>query len=280
MITFDRPANGPLRPRMRFESRCAGDNRSLSREPAVAIFKLFWQLPCILILMGVVDRKQELFENIVRLRRVGRELRGNADVSAVRRALESELGETVSRRLAARVLGVSHTALDRWIKAGDLPLVYSAQGRVEVPVPALLDLYESVEADRADGDRRYALAPTMVRQRNAALSLDLRRFRRDTERSGHDRASARSLAYHRAIARRLRKPMVEDARHVLFRWRAQGRIDERYGERWEQLLNQPLPEIRSALVDESQEYDDLRQNSPFAGLLSEPERRRIVQEVI
>ena len=67
-----------------------------------------------------VDRKQELFENIVRLRRVGRELPGNADVSAVRRALESELGETVSRRLASRILGVSHTALDRWIKAGDL----------------------------------------------------------------------------------------------------------------------------------------------------------------
>lgn len=230
--------------------------------------------------MSVIDRKQELFENIVRLRRVGRELPGNADVSAVRRALESELGETVSRRLAARMLGVSHTALDRWIKAGDLPLVYSAQGRVEVPVPALLDLYESVEADRAGGDRRHVLAPTMVRRRNAAQSLDLRLFQQDTERSGHERARARSLAYHRAIARRLRKPMVEEARHVLFRWRAQGRIDERYAERWEQLLSQPLPEICTALVDESEDNDDLRQNSPFAGLLSEPERRRIVREVI
>ncbi len=229
--------------------------------------------------MSVIDRKQELFENIVRLRRVGRELPGNADVSAVRRALEGELGETVSRRLAARVLGVSHTALDRWIKAGDLPLVYSAQGRVEVPVPALLDLYESVEADRAGGDRRHVLAPTMVRRRNAAQSLDLRLFQQDTERSGHERARARSLAYHRAIARRLRKPMVEEARHVLFRWRAQGRIDERYAARWEQLLSRPLPEIRIALVDDSEDNDDLRQNSPFAGLLSEPERRRIVREV-
>lgn len=230
--------------------------------------------------MGIVDRKQGLFEDIVRLRRVGRELPGNADVSAVRRALESELGETVSRRLAARMLGVSHTALDRWIKAGDLPLVYSAQGRVEVPVPALLDLYESVEADRAGSDRRHVLAPTMVRRRDAAQSLDLRFFQQDTERSGHERASARSLAYHRAAARRLRKPMVDEARHVLFRWRAQRRIDERYAERWEQLLSQPLPEIRRALVDESEDYDDLRQNSPFAGFLSEPERRRIVREVI
>ena len=83
--------------------------------------------------MSVVDRKQDLFEYIVRLRRVGRDLPGNEDVFTVRSALERELGETLSRRLAARILGVSHTALDRWIKAGDLPLVYSAQGRVEVP---------------------------------------------------------------------------------------------------------------------------------------------------
>ncbi|MGI8414496.1 MAG: hypothetical protein ACR2LV_11995 [Solirubrobacteraceae bacterium] len=230
--------------------------------------------------MSVVDRKQDLFEHIVRLRRVGRDMPGNADVFAVRRALERELGETVSRRLAARVLGVSHTALDRWIKAGDLPLVYSARGRVEVPVPALLDLHESVEADRANSDRRYVLTPTMVRHRKAAQSLDLQRFQQDTERSNHERARARSLAYHRAVARRLRKPIVEEARHVRFRWRDQGRINECYADRWEELLNQPLPEIRRALVDESQDNDDLRQNSPFAGLLSEPERLRIVREVI
>jgi hypothetical protein len=144
------------------------------------------------IAMSVVDRKQALFENIVRLRRVGRALPGSEDVYAVRRSLERELGETVSRRLAARVLGVSHTALDRRIKAGDLPLVYSAEGRVEVPVPAHLDLYESVDADRAGGDRRYVLAPTMVRRRQAAQSLDLQRFQRDADRSGHDRARARA----------------------------------------------------------------------------------------
>jgi len=74
--------------------------------------------------------------------------------------------------------------------------------------------------------------------------------------------------------------MVEEARHVLSRWRDQGRIDERYAERWEQVLNKPLPEIRNALVDESLDSDDLRQTSPFAGVLSEPERRRIVREVI
>jgi hypothetical protein len=68
-----------------------------SRQPADAIFELFWQLNCLLVAMSVVDRKQELFENIVRLRRVGRGLPGSADVCAVRGALESELGETALR---------------------------------------------------------------------------------------------------------------------------------------------------------------------------------------
>jgi hypothetical protein len=227
--------------------------------------------------MGVVERKQELFENIVRLRRAGRRAPGSRDIAAVRVSLERELGETVSRRLAARVLGVSHTALERWTKAGDLPVIYSAKGRLEVPVPALLDLHEAVHAGRASSPR-YPLKPTMVRHRDAARQLSIHRPR-DRGSAEHDRARARSLAYHHAVASRLRKPMVEEARHVLFRWREQGRIDTHYADRWEQLLERPLPEIRHALVQENQQADDLRQNSPFAGVLSEPERRRIVHEV-
>jgi hypothetical protein len=227
--------------------------------------------------MGVVERKQELFENIVRLRRAGRQSPGSRDIAAVRVSLERELGETVSRRLAARVLGVSHTALERWMKAGDLPVIYSANGRVEVPVPALLDLYEEVQTGRADS-RRYPLTPAMVRHRDAAKRLSIHQPR-DHGNITHNRARARSLAYHQAVAQRLRKPMVEEARYVLFRWREQGRMDARYADRWAQLLERPLPEIRRALVEENQDADDLRQNSPFAGVLSEPERWRIVREV-
>lgn len=244
----------------------------------VAIVVDFWQLAHMLLCMGVVERKQELVENIVRLRRAARASPGNEDISAVRVSLERELGETVSRRLAARVLGVSHTALVRWIKDGDLPVIYSTKDRLEIPVPTLLDLYETVQRTRETGGRRYVLAPTMTRQRQAA-----RRLRVDSIAGGHDaghaRATARSLAYHRAVSDRLRKPMVEEARHVLFRWRQQDRIDSRYADRWKQVLAQPVPEIRRVLVSEGSEFDDLRQNSPFAGLLSEPERRRILQEI-
>jgi hypothetical protein len=71
--------------------------------------------------------------------------------------------------------------------------------------------------------------------------------------------------------------MVEEARHTLLRWREQGRIDPRYAEKWEQLLDRPIADIRRALVSEDQDSDDLRQSSPFAGMLSEPERRRALQ---
>jgi hypothetical protein len=104
------------------------------------------------------------------LRRAGRDIPGNRDIPAVRLTLENELGGTVSRRLAARLLGVSHTALDRWIKAGDLPVVFSSSGRFDVPVPALLGLYETTRAEHSDRDRN-PLAPTMSRQREAARRL-------------------------------------------------------------------------------------------------------------
>jgi hypothetical protein len=208
--------------------------------------------------MSLIDRKKELFENIVRLRRAGRELPGNEDISAVRAALERQLGETVSRRLAARLLGVSHTALDRWIKAGDIPLVYSKEGRREVPVPALLELRDAVDAARTAGERRYVLAPTMVSRRQAAQGLRLQEFSPDGGRrlTDHERVRTRSLAYHRAVAERLREPMRAEARHVLSRWREEGGIDDRYADRWQDLLDRPLPQLKQALVDESPEGDD------------------------
>jgi ribosomal protein L19E len=250
-----------------------------ARPPSeLPFFVLFGNSGDILKHVGIVDRKQALFENIVRLRRAGRDLPANRDLAIVRLALERELGETVSRRLAARLLGVSHTALERWIKTRDLPMVHSSTGRQAIPVPALLDLYEAVHAQQADGPSRYALTPTMSLQRQAARRLCVP-TEASGERSGHDRARARSLAYHEAIARRLRKPMVSEARHVLFRWLEEDRIDPRHARQWERLLEKPIPVIRREITAKGAGADDLRQNSPFAGMLSEPERRRIVAEV-
>lgn len=231
--------------------------------------------------MAGPDRKSELFENIVRLRRAGRELPGNRDIVSVRTALERELGETVSLRLAARLLGVSHTALRRWTTTGDVPRVYNRSGRVEVPVAALLDLYEAVERERSLGRRRrHVLEPAMSRSRERARRLraeDL--LPADEEAGGHRRAERRALAYHRALGRRLRRSIVDDARHRLWQWREEGRIDPRYAEQWEEVLRRPVSDVRRIIGEDSQAGRDLRQSSPFAGMLSEAERHRILQEV-
>ena len=48
---------------------------------------------------------------------------------------------------------------------------------------------------------------------------------------------------------------------------------------WRELLERPLGEIRSAIGADDDRGRDLRQNSPLAGLISEPERRKIFESV-
>jgi len=231
--------------------------------------------------MGVIDRKERLFDGIVRLRRVERRSPPDKDVVAVRTMLEEDLGETMSRRLAARVLGVDHKALERWIRSGDLPVVHTPSGRTEVPVTAVVELYEAVADSRANGTRtRHHLEPSLAEGRRRAERLDPREMVAGTEdESGHSRAERRSLAYHRALAQRLRRPMVDDARRLLWQWRDRGRIDERYATQWEAVLDRPIGEVRRMIGEDSQQGRDLRQNSPFAGMLSEAERRRINEDI-
>jgi hypothetical protein len=230
--------------------------------------------------MGPIERKR-ILENIARLRRAERGS-SSADVSAVREDLESQLGGTVSRSLSASLLGVSHTALNHWIASGDIPVVISEQGRREVPIPTLLDLQDRVAEERKSGHRTlHTLEPIMLEARDRAERMRPRAaVRGSRDRSDPHRApELRSLAYHRAIAPRLRRPMIDDARRKLGRWRDEGRIDPRYAGAWEEVFAMPMSEIRRAITADDERGRDLRQNSPLAGLLSEPERRRILESV-
>lgn len=233
--------------------------------------------------MGLIERKERLVRQIIRLRRAERSAPENRDIAEVRAELERELGETVAQRLAARVLGISHTALQRWIENGEVATVYTEGGKQEIPVVALLDLYEAVEAQRRSGARtRHVLEPSILEGRERARRLNRRELVRGTEDSidlGHRLAELRSLAYHRALARRLRRPMVDEARHLVWRWRDEGKMDSRYAEQWESILSRPVRQIARAITADTPEARDLRQNSPFAGLLSEAERRKILQEI-
>jgi len=230
--------------------------------------------------MASGNRKKAL-QHIARLRRA--ELRSSdPDVAAVREDLEEELGGTVSRNLAAESLGVSHTALNRWIASGDVPVVVSPRGRKEVPIPALLSLHERVEDERRSGRRRlHTLEPAMVDARHRAERmrphLSVAEELRSADR--HRVAELRGLAYHRTIAPRLRRPMIEGAERKIARWEKSGKLDRHHADAWREVFSLPMVEIRKIISADDSRGRDLRQNSPLAGLISEPERRKILESV-
>ena len=109
------------------------------------------------------------------------------------------------------------------------------------------------------------------RARAARLTPAMLTGRQET--AGHGRAELQSLVYHRAVARRLDRRAVSDAKRRLRRWESDGRIDPRWADGWALLLDQPLEGIRRAMVAD----DEQMTASPFAGSLSEPERRRVLE---
>lgn len=225
--------------------------------------------------------RERTLENIVRLFHAEKE-NPNADVAAVREDLEAQLSGTVPRSLSASLLGVSHTALNNWIAAGEIPVVISKRGRKEIPIPALLALLEQVAKARQSGRRKlHVLEPAMTEARNRAKRMRLGGVVAHSRRQSdpHRTPELRSLAYHRALAGRLRRPMVDQAERKLKRWREEGRIDPRYARRWEEVFALPMTEIRKAIAADDARGRDLRQNSPLAGLLTEPERRKILEAI-
>lgn len=227
--------------------------------------------------MGVQERERTL-TNIARLREAERKARVS-EIAVVREDLESQLGGTIPRASAARHLGISHTALNRWVASGDVPVVITKEGRKEVPIPVLLELRERVDEQQRSGKRRlHALEPILLERRRRAERLrpQIDALSPNDRQDSHRVAELRSLAYHRAVATRLRRPMVEEAERKLLRWEYAGTIDPRYAQAWKEVFAMPMNQIRKAITADDERGRDLRQNSPLGGLLTEPERRRIL----
>ncbi len=233
--------------------------------------------------MGQIAEREQLVKDVIALRAAERNSPAAEDVAMVRANLERLIGPTVTRAMAARLLNISQTALDRWIDSGDVPVVMTRSGRRELPLHAVVDLAESVTERRRRG-ASHPLASELNESRARAQRLDLRKILPRRSRSGgaengHGRADLLSLVYHRAVAQRLDDQIVQEARHRLLRWRADQRIDPRYAASWEKILSRPTAQIARLISRDDRETRDLRQNSPFAGVLSEPERERIFEAV-
>jgi hypothetical protein len=241
--------------------------------------------------VGIHERYAELFQRLLRLRRAERAHRDDRDISTVRAEIERELGDGVlTRSMAAQLLGIHHSSLQRWIDSDDLPLVLSRTGRKGIPVSAVAALYEALN-NQSSGDssehhsRRHRIEPLILESHRYAERLDPLGLidadddEEEDQTNRHRRADRRSLAYHRAVAKRLRRPIVDSARRQIWQWQRDGRIDDRYASAWLDILDRPVPEVRRALSADSSKMRDLRQSSPFAGTLTEAERRKILAEI-
>lgn len=214
----------------------------------------------------MLDQAQ-LIHDAVLLRRAHHRHPADKDLVAVRANLERAAGPTVGRAATARLLGVSQTALDRWIAAGEVPAVLTPNGRREVPLRTVLDLVDAVEAHAG---RRRPLAAALHARRGETASGRVAA----QPATGHRTAELRSLAYHRAIADRLDDATVADALVQLRRWRDEGRIHPHYADRWTELLSGPRKQLLAALRANDEHAAALRQSSPFAGMLDAWEPRR------
>lgn len=85
---------------------------------------------------------------------------------------------------------------------------------------------------------------------------------------------------HAVIAEKIQRnsKLLDIAHKNLERWRA--RWDDRapaWHREWTDIMQRPWPDIAAIITEPSEEGARLRQSTPFAGILSTAERRRIYE---
>jgi len=97
--------------------------------------------------------------------------------------------------------------------------------------------------------------------------------------SDHTRVDERSLAMHRLVARKLLadSTLLEKARENVCRWRRIEGSPSLTLSEWEKILSGPVEQTAKFLVEQSERATRLRQSSPFAGILTEAERKSIYE---
>ncbi len=100
-----------------------------------------------------------------------------------------------------------------------------------------------------------------------------------TVHSDHSRLDERSLAMHRLIAAKLQTDpaLLDKARDNVRRWQADDGSPKLALAEWEQILSGPVNQVAAFLAERSERATRLRQSSPFAGILTEAERRAIYE---
>jgi len=103
---------------------------------------------------------------------------------------------------------------------------------------------------------------------------------RSTTYSSHRLIDARSLAMHAVIAQKIERDpkLLTIPRNNLRRWSARsGNSPPDWIQEWREILAKPWPTVAALITDPSEDATRLRQSSPFAGVLTSSERRRIYE---
>ncbi len=97
--------------------------------------------------------------------------------------------------------------------------------------------------------------------------------------SDHSRLDERSLALHRLVAEKVRAApaLLDKARENLRRWQEAGAGASPALAEWAQILAAPAGQVVALLAERSERATRLRQSSPFAGILTEEERRAVYE---
>lgn len=211
--------------------------------------------------------------------------RGDRESAAEIEQIAWELVEgsaPVKASYARARLGISDPTLRKWVARGILERTAGQPLRVTLASLARAE----IQAARVHTGRGMTeTVEKHLRWERMAEAESFQRALRNLSAAttsppdAHRSAERRSLALHRAIAERLDERSLTAARARVRRWLKQGGpVDPATAGRWGEILGASLAEVRKAIVQDSEAMRDLRQSSPFAGVLTEPERHRILRE--
>ncbi|MCH1881329.1 helix-turn-helix domain-containing protein [Agrococcus sp. ARC_14] len=120
-------------------------------------------------------------------------------------------------------------------------------------------------------DERGSIRTTTKQRALAALGVIERRPTPD---------QARSLLMHTIVASKLLtepEKVLETAKRNLERWADDGRHDEYWLRRWSRVLEHSPADIAMLITERSQDASDMRQGTPFAGVLDVDERTAAIE---
>ena len=110
---------------------------------------------------------------------------------------------------------------------------------------------------------------------------ELQRQQENASPVNHDLAEARSLEIHRLVAERVREDprLVRAALRRVEVWLADGKMSTTYADSWKELLEGPLERLIELLRDPGEKAKELRQCTPFVGVIDQQTRLRIWRDV-